>query len=335
VPAARRPVAITFDEIGADAPPDAVDTLVQAETVEAALDELGYATIRLPLSLDLDGGRKRLQEIRPAFVFNLVESLAGQGRLIHLAPALLEAVGVRFTGSNAEAVYVTNMKPLAKRLMAAAGIATPAWQGAETAGRTTPPEPGPWIVKSVAEHASIGLDDEAVVRAAAALPTIIAKRRKSLGGEWFVEQFVEGREFNVALLAGPDGPEVLPIAEMCFVGYPHDKPRIVDYAAKWHADSFAYNNTPRRFDLPADDTPLLRLLSESALACWRLFGLNGYARVDFRVDAAGKPWVLEVNTNPCISPDAGFAAAAARRGLSSKDIVARIIADLSNARGSA
>lgn len=329
--AGRRTVAILLDDLGPDAGADAADTLLQAETVEAALDDLGYESIRLPVSLDLDRARQRLAEIGPVFVFNLVESLAGTGRLLHLVPALLEVLGLPLTGSGAEAVYVTNTKPLSKRLMLAAGIATPGWQEAAHVGREPPPGPGPWIVKSVAEHASIGLDDEAVVRDAALLPALIAKRRHAIGGEWFVEQFVEGREFNVALLAGPEGPEVLPIAEMCFVNFPPGKPRIVDYEAKWQVDSFGYNNTPRNFELPAADAPLLSMLGDISLACWRLFDLKGYVRVDFRVDATGKPWVLEVNANPCISPDAGFAAAAARRGLSSTNLIRRIIADLSNA----
>src|SRR5690606_30659415 len=81
-------------------------------------------------------------------------------------------------------------------------------------------------------------------------------------------------------------------------------------------------------DLPAADAPLLRQLSQIAKACWALFDLSGYARVDFRVDANGRPWVLEVNTNPCISPDGGFFAAASRAGLSLQDLLRRIIADM-------
>ena len=98
--------------------------------------------------------------------------------------------------------------------------------------------------------------------------------------------------------------------EIVFVDYPDDKPRIVDYDAKWAADSFAYNNTPRDFGIEKSDARLARKLKRMALDCWRVFGLAGYARVDFRVDAMGKPWVIDVNTNPCITPDAGFAATA-------------------------
>jgi D-alanine-D-alanine ligase len=85
--------------------------------------------------------------------------------------------------------------------------------------------------------------------------------------------------------------------------------KIVDYKAKWDADSFEYNNTIRKFDFQDDDSQLISSLQEISLQCWNVFSLRGYARVDFRVDNNGKPWVLEINTNPCLSPDAGFAAA--------------------------
>ena len=109
--------------------------------------------------------------------------------------------------------------------------------------------------------------------------------------------------------------QLLPPAEMCFVGYPAGKPRIVNYAAKWDEHSFEFHATPRRFDFGAEDGDLLQRLAATARACWRLFDLRGYARVDCRIDGRGEVQVLEVNINPCLSPDAGFAAAAAQAGL--------------------
>ena len=153
------------------------------------------------------------------------------------------------------------------------------------------------------------------------------RRAERLGGEVFAEAYIAGREFNLSVLAGPDGPEVLPPAEIHFVDYPDDRPRIVGYRAKWDSDSFEYHHTPRSFDFPPPDAPLLAELCRLARACWDLFGLRGYARVDFRVDETGQPWVLEINANPCLSPDAGFGAAAERAGLSFPAVIARILAD--------
>jgi D-alanine-D-alanine ligase len=178
------------------------------------------------------------------------------------------------------------------------------------------------------EHASIGIDEGSVVEAPHKAAMVARRRQRRYGGEWFAERYIEGREFNLSLLGGPDGVELLPPAEMLFLGYPANKRRIVDYAAKWHVGSFEFCNTVRRFDFGADEQPLLTELEAIAKSCWRLFGLRGYARVDCRVDAAGRPWVLEVNVNPCLSPDAGFAAAAERRGLDRAEAVRRIVADM-------
>jgi D-alanine-D-alanine ligase len=139
---------------------------------------------------------------------------------------------------------------------------------------------------------------------------------------------VDGREFNLSVLAGKNGPEVLPPAEIIFEGYTPDMPKIVDYRAKWDETAYAYHHTPRTFDFTSEDYPLLETLKKLALQCWKCFNLSGYARVDFRVDTGGAPWVLEVNANPCLSPDAGFAAALERAGISFEAAVERILSDI-------
>ena len=103
--------------------------------------------------------------------------------------------------------------------------------------------------------------------------------------------------------------------------------RIVDYQAKWEEDSYTYHHTPRRFDFSAADLELLDQLRGIARRCWDAFGLAGYVRVDFRVDRGGHPYILEINSSPCLSPDAGFAAAVERAGMSFDQAVARIVAD--------
>ena len=128
-------------------------------------------------------------------------------------------------------------------------------------------------------------------------------------------------------LFSPAGPEVLPPAEIDFSAFPPAKPRIVGHRAKWQADSFEYHHTPRRFDFPPSDHPLLEQLRHLAQQCWTLFGLRGWVRVDFRVDAAGRPWILEINANPCLTPDAGFAAALGQASIPFDDAIQRILDD--------
>jgi len=323
-------VVILHDRVPPDAPPDQQDTLDQAAQVAGALRHLGYRVDTLPLALDLAGATQRLRALRPVAVFNLAESLAGDGGLAHLPAQWLESLRLPYTGCSGEALYLTARKPLAKRLLRAAGLPTPDWYPDRDVDAARRDAAGAWLVKSVCEEASIGLDAGALVDGLDAARARIADCARRYGGEWLAERYVDGRELNVGLLAGNPGdagdPLVLPIAEMEFVDYGSARPRIVDYAAKWDPDSFGYTHTRRRFDLPVEDAGLVDELARLARACWKVFGLRGYARVDFRVDAAGRPWILEINSNPCIAADAGFTAAAARAGLDLENVVARLLA---------
>jgi D-alanine-D-alanine ligase len=298
-------VVLVHDAAAAAGRPDSSDTLLEAEAIAAELSGLGYETATVPVGLDLAAFERTLRELAPQAVVNLVESLENRGRLVHVVPALLESLGVPFTGCSSHAIGTTSNKLAAKRLLRQADIATPAVLGA--AGGE-----GPWIVKSVHEHASLGITDSSVVRGADAAARVLAARREELGGEWFAERFVAGRELNVGVIAAPEGPRVLPVAELRFEGFPADKPAIVGYAAKWDTGSFEYRNTVRSF---AVEPALAARATRVSLACWELFALDGYARVDFRVDSTGMLAVLEVNANPCLSPDAGFAAALAEAGI--------------------
>lgn len=330
-------VVIAHNAVDVASAPDERDVLVQTEAVRTALLELGHRPDGLPCTLDLARFRQELDERRPDLVFNLVESLSGTGRLIHLAPSLLDTMGLPYTGACAEAIQSTSHKVLAKDRLCALGLPTPDWVGPlppdlPAASHPAAGAPGPtarWMVKSVWEHASIGIDETSIVLCDRLdqLPEVLRRRAPALGGACFAERFIAGREFNLALIAGPDGPEVLPPAEIVFEGYPPEALRIVGYRAKWDVDSYEYRHTPRRYEFPPQDAALLDRLRGLALQCWRGFGLNGYARVDFRVDADGHPWILEINANPCLSPDAGFAAALEAARVSYPEAIARILAD--------
>lgn len=318
-------VVLLHDALRPEASPDEADVFAQIATIRSALTHLGHDSSTLACSLDLNSAAKELRRARPDLVFNLVESIGGQGRLIHLAPALLDTLELSYTGCPTDAIYCTSNKLLAKRLLKASGIPTPDWLTLSELRDRSSSQGGRFIIKSVWEHASRGLDEDSVIESSNTeqLVSALERRLASLGGEGFCERYIEGREFNLSVLAG----EVLPTAEIDFGAYEPGKLRVVGYRAKWDESSFEYHHTPRRFGFAPGDADLIRELQRLALQCWDVFGLRGYARVDFRVDANDKPWVLEVNTNPCLSPEAGFAAAVERAGMSFAGAVQRIIGD--------
>ena len=308
-------ILVLHSDIAPDAPPEELDTLIAAEAVARALMARGHKAEQAPFR------QEQLQSLlarsAPEIVFNLVEGVDGQGRLAPIAPEMLAAEGACFTGATAEAMSLTNDKPLTKQMLRDAGLATPDW--------AVPPDwqglsAGKWIVKAALEDASLGLDDQCVVEAAQ-VKTRAGHCAARFGGDWFAERYVEGREFNIAMLDG----RVLPMAEMRFEQWPEGKPRIVGYDAKWEEDSTGWNGTVRAFGVEKDEPQLAHALKTACEKVWTLFALTGFARVDFRVDAAGTPLILEINTNPCISPDAGFAAAAAEAGLSYEALIEAIV----------
>jgi D-alanine-D-alanine ligase len=299
--------------------PDEIDTLVAAEAVAGALTTLNFATEIVAVDLDLNDFLA-LQRRNPALVFNLVDAVRGDGRLAPVIPSLLDAVGLPYTGAHSDAWLETLSKVATKLKLQRQGLPTPEFS---VDGSGLDPE-APVIVKAAWEHGSLGLDASSVVKGAEAAG-VIRERTRRFGTEHFAESYIEGREFNLALLEERGRARVLPIAEIIFEGWGEDAPRIVGYDAKWVPESEAYTGTPRRFGAEQDEPALAARLKSLALACWDLFGLAGYARVDFRVDATGAPWILEVNVNPCLSPDAGFAAAAAQGGLSYPDLIGRIV----------
>lgn len=307
--------------------PDEHDTLVQVREVEAILVALGFRTEIVGVGLDLQA-LSALARDPPAAVFYLVEALDGRAALQHLPAAVLESLGIAFTGAPATALALTTDKIAAKRLMREAGLPTPEWcEGPAFAD----PE-RLWIVKAVDEDASLGLDAGAVVPGFAVAARMACMRAR-WGGRWFAEAFIEGREFNVPLLEGPNGVAVMPIGEIDFSDYPRDRPAIVDYDAKWRPGSITWETTPRIFTPRPEDGALRAELAGLARRCWDLFGLRGYARVDFRVDSQGRPWILEANANPCLSADAGFIAALEEAGLDQREAVARILGLALRAKG--
>ena len=316
-------VLLAINTMSEDPAGDELDVLVQAEAVENALDRLGHSHMKTFCGLNLEKVKEVIRSESPDLVFNLVETIDGKGSLIHLLPSLLEALGLPFTGSGSYPLILTTDKVRTKKILAEHQVPTPEWI---LPGSIPGPDPEKrYILKPTWEDGSAGITDDSLVEGGAFDFKGFSREKKFT--EYFLEEYIDGREFNITLLAGPKGPEVMPVAEMQFVDYPEQKPRILNYASKWDSDSFEYEKTVRTFRLPKEDSELVVQMKKISLRCWELFQLRGYARVDFRVDPLHRPFVLEINANPCISPDAGFVAACAEGGVDYSTMIERILMD--------
>jgi D-alanine-D-alanine ligase len=318
-------VVILHQALSAEPPPDELDVLDEVRAVRAALKALGHRATVLPMTAALDDMRLSLMRARPDCVFNLVETLLGCGALAPSATALLDASRIAYTGASTAAMALTTNKLTTKRALRRAGISTPAW--------VTPREqvgfkPGTYVIKPISEDASVGLDEDSVVgfRSLTECQREVSRRSEKMGRALFAERFIEGREFNISLIGTLEAPRVLPIAEILFHGFKERrKPTVVGYRAKWDLESFEYQNTTRSFAESTADRALHRALSRIAKMTWTVVGCGGYGRVDLRVNRSGTPYVLEVNANPCIAPDAGFSAAANQAGMTYPETVAAIV----------
>ena len=270
-------ITIIFDKPwSGDISPDHEDVLYQVQSVKDTLISMGHECTELAFSSDLEAFGTRIKQETPDLVFNLVESLGGKGSLIHLAPAILDTLSIPYTGSGTDAIYRTSNKLFAKEWLKVNCVSTPEYfsPGDHIAG--TKDIFGEYIIKSVWEHASIGINDQSIItpKSVSELFKEMTVRKTSLGGQCFAERYIEGREFNLSMLADFNDPLVLPPAEIRFDSYSGGKKKIVGYDAKWDQDSFEYNNTVRTFDFPDDDLPLLQHLKEISLKCWNLFNIK-------------------------------------------------------------
>jgi D-alanine-D-alanine ligase len=315
---------VAHSAVDPTADPSTADVLEQAHLFERGLASLGWPQATIAVR----GGRvwEHAEVLAGALVCNLLEAPPGRPQLNAAATAALELLGVPFTGSPAATVWLTTDKLATRAALAAEGFPVAA------GGRLDPGDaaalehiPPPWILKPGWEDASVGLEGSPVAtQAEHALARARTLVERFPGQPVLVEHFLPGREFNVALLEGAHGVETLPVAEIAFVDFPPGVPALVGYEAKWASGSFEETHTVRRFP-GEEEAALLAHLRVLATGAWRACGLAGYARVDLRLDERGLPVILEVNANPCLSPDAGFMAAAGEAGLAEADVVGRII----------
>lgn len=279
------------------------------------LSEDGHEVRRIAVRPDLEW----FEAVRSAdLVFNLCEGIGGVSELEIAAAAALDLTGIPYTGCSAWTSTICHRKPVLNAVLQSNQLPVPRWFVPD--GGPMPSDwPLPSIVKPAAEDASIGIEQGSVVTTHKDLEDRV-RHVQQLHGRAYVQEYVHGRE----IAAGFVGDHVLPLSEIDFGRMPDGAWPIVSFAAKWHEGSDEYVGTEPL--CPAEVEPQLadRVVSIARVA-WEAVEGRGYGRVDFRVDAQGQPWVLEVNPNPDLSRNAGLARMARAYGWSHATLVNTIV----------
>lgn len=277
-------------------PPDAHAELDSEHTVMAVaggLASAGHSVVRIEGDLD---AYQKLRDLRPDIVFNMCEGLRGDSRESQI-PAILEMLGIPYTGSGVLSLAISLDKTAAKKMFQFHGVPTPAFRS------FAPGEPVDWsglrfplFVKPALEGSSMGVSPKSKVNNPAELLEQVRHVHEWYRQPALVEEFIDGREFTVGLV-GNETPFVFPVIEINFALVPPDHGNVYSYQFKkeWDADEFYLCPAPV-------DSSLEALLKKTAVDAFRALGCRDVGRADIRLGADGVPYVLEVNPLPGLSP---------------------------------
>jgi D-alanine-D-alanine ligase len=292
--------------------------------VQEAIRSLGHQCFVMAIREEIFSVIHWLKEIGPDVVFNLCESVYGNSCWEMNIPALLDLMRIPYTGSPPLTLGLCQDKGKVKDILVSERIQTPRYKIFERPSRQVKGKMYPMIVKPVHEDGSLGISTESVVFDDEALTKqvryVIEKYRQPA----LVEEFIDGREINASVMEINGDAKVLPLSEIDYSDFPEGVPRLCGYHAKWVSESFEYQRTKPICPAPLDRT-VQKKVEQIAVKAFRIFGCRDYARVDLRIDPDGRPFVIEVNPNPDISPQAGMTRAIKVEGMTYADFVKNLL----------
>lgn len=289
--------------------------------ITAALQKCFTRVETVAVTKNITESVEKLKQFAPAVVFNLVESVEGVAEYEIYHAGLYDLLKLPYTGNTPQCLGNCLHKFRAKHILHSSGVPVP------QAEILSPGMPlaithhlhFPLITKLLKEDASIGISEHSVVHNETELKQQLKFLFESYHQPVIVEEYIDGREFNIGIL----GDMPLPISEISFEGLPAHFPKIVTYEGKWMQESLYYKHTVPLCPAPLDEE-MTKRLHRIALSAYKAMDCRDYARVDVRVDVHGNPHVIEVNPNPDISTDAGFTRAASKIGIDYDALIKRI-----------
>lgn len=303
------------------------DVKKTAESIASALERGGHRPFFLTVDSELEPLAHALRADHPELVFNLVESLGGAGGREAEIPELLESLHIRYTGNSSRALRIATAKEETRRVLLERGVlVAPGFVVADPSALARidlSAVAWPLFVKPARTDASIGIDQNSVVRDANALRAKVEYLSANYPGPYLVEEYLPGREVNVAIFPEPVHGNFV-CTEIDFYGFREGQSKIVTYDCKWK---------PGTADYQARSVPLagriedakLREAQQLARAAFLAIGASSYGRVDLRIGRDGRFYAIDVNPNPDISSDAGLAIAASSIGVTHDQLIAGFV----------
>lgn len=293
--------------------------------VTNTLAAIGHDIYSVGLGDEVGVIRETMAEVRPHLAFNLMEAFHEVGTFDQNVVSHLELLRLRYTGCNPRGMILSRDKALTKKILSYEGLPTP--ESIVVPVGCRPRRPAalsyPLIVKSLTQDASYGISQASVVTNDTKLSERVAYVHEGLGTDAIVEQYIEGRELYVGVI-GNEHPRAFPVWEMKFTTMPNSLHRIATARVKWstpyqrkHGIRCGSARLPRR--------GMAESIQQLAVRTFRALQMNGYGRIDIRLDAAGQPWVLEANANPQLAYGEDFAESAHHDGVSYEALLQQIL----------
>jgi D-alanine-D-alanine ligase len=303
---------------------DETTPMEEYDYVAERLNALGLNAYTLNIRDSLQKMLDNFKEQKPDVIFNFVEIYREDSRLEMNIVGLYELLGIPYTGAPALALANCQNKILAKRMLSSNGVRVPPFFIVKKKSRQYRHKLNyPLLIKPSLEDASVGIENESIVYNSRQLKERIEYVLHYFEQPVLVEEFIEGRELNVAVM-GSNRLRVLPISEIDFTKMPDHLHNIVSYQAKWDPHHESYHKT-----IPKCPAPIPKKIEErakkTAIKAFKIMGCRGYARVDMRLSKNKRLYVLEVNPNPDLTEGAGFMRSAEHAGMSYGQALKRIV----------
>ncbi len=293
--------------------------------VVSALKKLGHDVHPLGVKSDLSVIHSAIDQWKPDIAFNLLEEFDGVAVYDQHVVSYLELLHMPYTGCNPRGLMLARDKVLTKKVLAFHRIPYPDFMEVPQGRSAKRPKQltFPLIVKSVTEEASLGISQASIVEDDDKLSERVAFIHNSVGSGALVERYIEGRELYVGII-GNGQLQVLPVWELILDKLPDDAKRIATERVKWSGKyQQKYGITSREAEqLPEGKAHEIQDLAKRV---YRALGLNGYARIDMRMDAEGQLYVLEANPNPQIAEDEDFADSAQETGYAYAELLQELL----------